>query len=51
MAEQLRGPFEDSSSYSELEFCAGALTVSFSDKVSPRSFQTALIFIGENNTK
>jgi hypothetical protein len=38
MAEQLRGPFEkfvDSPSYSELEFCGGAVTISFS-KYLPR---------------
>jgi hypothetical protein len=51
MAEQLRGPFEkfvdsqsfDSRYYSESELRGGAVTVSFSNKVSPLTFQTALV--------
>jgi hypothetical protein len=49
MAEQLRGPFEKlvyllySPYYSESELSEGAMRVSFSNKVSPRTFQTALI--------
>jgi hypothetical protein len=40
------GPFEnfvDSHYYSESELCEGAVTVSFSNKVSPRTSQTALV--------
>jgi hypothetical protein len=46
MAEQLREPFEkfvDSPYYSESELRSGAVTVSFSNKVSPHTFQTALV--------
>jgi hypothetical protein len=46
MAEQLRGPFEkfvDSPYYSESELCGGAVTVSFSNKVNPRTLQTVLV--------
>jgi hypothetical protein len=42
----LRGPFEnfvDSPYYSESELCGGAVTVSFSNNVSPRTFQTAFV--------
>jgi hypothetical protein len=35
---------ESSSYYSESEFCGGAVTVSFSNKVIPRNFQMALVF-------
>jgi hypothetical protein len=54
MAEQLRGQFEKfvvSSYYSESELCGGAVTVSFSNKVSPRTFQTALVFRAEKLTE
>jgi hypothetical protein len=30
--------------YSESELCGGAVTVSFSKKLSPRTFQTAVVF-------
>jgi hypothetical protein len=42
----VRGSFEkfvDSPYYPESEFCGGALTVTFSNKVSPRSFQASLV--------
>jgi hypothetical protein len=40
MTEQLRGPFEKF----EPELCGGAVTVAFSEKASPRTFQTALAY-------
>jgi hypothetical protein len=48
MAEQPQWSFEkfvDSPYYSELELCGGAVTISSSNKVSPRTFQTALVLI------
>jgi hypothetical protein len=47
MAKQLRGLFEkfvDSPYYSESELCEVTMTISFSNKVSQRTFQTALVF-------
>jgi len=37
------GKFADSPYYSESELCGGAVTVSFSNKVNPRTFQTAFV--------
>jgi hypothetical protein len=48
MSEQLQGPFEkfvDSPYYSESELRGGAVMVNFSNKVSPRTFQTALVLM------
>jgi hypothetical protein len=44
MAEKLRGPFQkfvDSPYYPESELCGGVVT--FSNKASPRTFQTTLV--------
>jgi hypothetical protein len=46
MAEQLWRPFEkfvDSPYYSESKLCLGVVTIFFSNKVSPRAFQTDLV--------
>jgi hypothetical protein len=40
MAEQLRGEY--SPYYSKSEICGGVVTVSFSNNMSPQTFQTAL---------
>jgi hypothetical protein len=43
MAEQLQGPLEKSPYSSESELRWGAVTVSFSNKLSPRTFQAAFV--------